>query len=188
MAVREIKFRDHCGDLVGRQNGMMFIIRTEPGVIAGTPAHWVAVVLGDGAPNFSTMGHQYFHLDEAKEFCRQIAAGEIDLAVLRAQYEAEDKAKNKAKILDIRQNLSTRVVLFRACLKAKGLTCSDLLELESMLDALGERGRDILLELEREEKCPGGVEAPTGRASREAYHENTNIVPQESAVCKGVFE
>lgn len=84
---REIKFRDHCGDLVGRQNGMMFIIRTEPGVIAGTPAHWVTVIPGGGAPNFSTMGHQYFHLDEAKEFCRQIAAGEIDLADLRAQDE-----------------------------------------------------------------------------------------------------
>lgn len=90
MAIREIKFRDHCGDLIGRQNGMVFIIRTEPGVIAGTPAHWVTVVPGDGAPNFSTMGRQHFHLDEAKEFCRQIAVGEIDLVDLRARYDAED--------------------------------------------------------------------------------------------------
>ena len=166
MAVREIKFRDHCGDLVGRQNGMMFIIRTEPGVIAGTPAHWVTVVPRGGAPNFSTMGHQYSHLDEAKEFCRQIAAGEIDLAVLRARYDVADEAR----ILDERQDLAERVVLFRARLAAAGLSVQELLELE------------------RKETCPGGVEAPLGRASREAYHGNTGIIPQESAVCKGVFE
>ena len=181
MAVREIKFRDHCGGLVGRQNGMVFIIRTEPGVIAGTPAHWVTVVPGGGAPSFSTMGHQYFHLDEAKEFCRQIAAGEIDLAVLRARYDVADEAR----IRDESQDLAERVVLFRARLSAAGLSVLDLLELEVLHNALGEMGHRILLELERKEKCPGGVEAPPGRASRKAYHGNASIIPQESAVCKG---
>lgn len=148
MAVREIKFRDHCGDLVGRQNGMMFIIRTEPGVIADTPAHWVTVVPGGEAPNFSTVGHQYFHLDEAKEFCRKIAAGEIDLAVLRARYDVEDEAR----IRDEHQDLAERVVLFRARLAAAGLSVQELLELEALHSALGEMGHQILLELERKEK------------------------------------
>lgn len=148
MAVREIKFRDHCGDLVGRQNGMMFLIRTEPGVIAGTPAHWVTVVPGGGEPNFSTVGHQYFHLDEAKEFCRQIAAGEIDLAVLQAQYDAEDKAKVQAA----HQEYTKRAKAFRARLAAAGLSVQDLLELEMGHSALGEMGHQILLELERKEK------------------------------------
>ena len=178
---REIKFRDHCGDLIGRQNGMVFIIRTEPGVIAGTPAHWVTVILGDGAPTFSTVGHQYFRLDEAKEFCRQVVAGEIDLAVLRARYDAEDEAK----IRDDDQDLAERVVLFRARLAAAGLSFLDLMGLEVLHNALGEMGHQVLLELERKEKCPGGVEAPSGQVSGKAYHENTSIIPQKHTVCKG---
>ena len=173
MAAREIKFQDQCGDLVGCQNGMMFIIRT--GVIAGTPSHWVTVVPGGGAPNFSTMGHQYFHLDEAKEFCRQIAAGEIDLADLRAQYDAEDEGR----ILDTDGDLAERVVLFRARLAAAGLSFQELEELEALHSALGEMGHQVLLYLEREEKMPqrsGGSAYAPHWASRPARERNS--VPQ----------
>lgn len=147
-STKEIKFRDCFGDLVGRKNGMTFIIRTEPGMPASEPAHFVTVAPGDGAPNFSTLNHQYFHLEEAKEFCRQVADGKVNLSQLRARYDAEDDVK----ILDASQNLSDRLVLFRARLAAAGLSYRDLLELQMMHGSLGERGRQILLDLEREEK------------------------------------
>lgn len=53
MAVREIKLRDHSGDLVGRQNGMAFLIRTEPDVIAGTPAHSKTILAYSISPHAS---------------------------------------------------------------------------------------------------------------------------------------
>ena len=62
---REIKFRDLYGDLVGCQNGMTFIIWTEPGPVVCTPTHWVTVSQNNGKLVFSTIDHQYFRLDEA---------------------------------------------------------------------------------------------------------------------------
>ena len=192
---KEIKFRDHGEALVGRQNGVTFIIRTEPGVIASTPSHWVTVIPGDGAPNLSTLGHQHFHLGEAKEFCQRIAAGEIDLEALRAQYDAEDLAVIRGPD----QDLSDRVVLFRERLRAKGLSYPDYLELEQLRDSLGEEGHQVLLALERRENTassenpscgarsgcdmsghknpPGRVEAPPGAGKSGAYCENISIIP-----------
>lgn len=86
-----IKFRERQEDLVGRRNGMQFWIRKEPGLPDScVPAYWVTIDPGRDRRMISTIGREYFHLDEAMEFCRRIAAGEIDLEELRAAYEAQD--------------------------------------------------------------------------------------------------
>ena len=70
-----IKFRERQEDLVGRRNGMQFWIRKEPGLPDScVPAYWVTIDPGRDGCRISTIGREYFHLDEAMEFCRRIAA------------------------------------------------------------------------------------------------------------------
>lgn len=145
--VKEIKFRDRFGSLVGRKNRMTFIIGAEPGVPTGMPAYCVSVCSESGEVRLSTACHQYFQLDEAKQLCRRIAAGEVSLADLRAKYDAEDEAK----LQSARRENDEKVDAFRARLAAAGLSCRDFLELEVSYSALGEMGRQSLLAAMREE-------------------------------------
>ena len=98
---KEIKFREDREGLIGRQNGIIFRIYEIPTVDKIAPyivSARSAVAPGTG---LTTSGHRYFSLDEAKEFCQQIAAGEIKLEELQAAYDAEDDAKERAVFREI---------------------------------------------------------------------------------------
>ena len=75
---KEIKFRRDGRVHEGRQNGVIFR-------------------LYEGR-EICTEGHQYFHLDAAKEFCQQIAAGEIDMEAVQKKFAAEDAASGKREV------------------------------------------------------------------------------------------
>ena len=100
---KEIKFQSVHGALRGRQNGMEFwIYKAEDLADTCAPAHYVVAYEKSNAPQrVNTGGHQYFHLDGAKEFCQRIAAGEITLEDLQAFYDAEDAAKERAVFREI---------------------------------------------------------------------------------------
>lgn len=88
---KEIKFRRDGRVYEGRQNGVIFRLYEDRDKIKTcAPAYSVtAVDTKNEGREICTAGHQYFHLDAAKEFCQQIAAGEIDLETLQEQFAAE---------------------------------------------------------------------------------------------------
>ena len=96
--MKEIKFKNVGVDLRGRQNGMTFsILMDYERVTTGGPAYYVGVHSDtEDFPWLSTWGHRYFDVDSAKEFCRRIAAGKIDVEALRAEFAAEDAAREQA--------------------------------------------------------------------------------------------
>lgn len=97
-SMKEIKFKNVGVDLKGKQNGMAFSILLDyERVTTGGPAYYVGVHSDTGDfPWLSTWGHRYFDADSAKEFCRRIAAGKIDVEALRAEFAAEDAARERA--------------------------------------------------------------------------------------------
>lgn len=151
---KEIKFQDRHGALRGRQNGMTFWIYEDKELAAScAPAHSVAVYASNGELQVSTGGRKYFHLDGAVEFCQKIAAGEIKVADVLVEFEAEDDAKEQAAI----QEVTERAKKFHARLDAMGLKYRDLLELEVLAHSLGDMGHNILLGYERGEGWPSGT-------------------------------
>lgn len=150
---KEIKFRNRGGDLVGRQNGMTFYIFKDLELEKTcAPANSVAVYV-KGEFRVSTGGRKYFHLDGAIEFCQKIAAGEITVEDVLAEFAAEDMAKEQAAIRDVTE----RAKKFHARLDAMGLKYRDLLELEVLAHSLGDMGHNILLGYERGEGWPSGT-------------------------------
>ena len=151
---KEIKFRDRAGDLVGRQNGITFhILKDQDLGKTCAPAHSVAVYTNNGELQVSTGGRKYFHLDGAIEFCQKIAAGEIKVEDVLAEFAAEDDARERAVFREITEKAKK----FHARLDAMGLKYRDLLELEVLAHSLGDMGHNILLGYEREEGWPGGT-------------------------------
>ncbi len=157
MARKEIKFKAKSPSgrtLEGRQDGVIYRIYTDP-TLAGTcaPACTASAYdTKDKGRTINTAGHIYFHMDGAKEFCQQIAAGEIDLESLRVKFEAEDRAKEDAAI----KAATERAKAFRDKLDQHGIKFSTLLDLAAEADALGGMERNILLGLERGEVPPCG--------------------------------
>jgi len=118
------------------------------------PAYYVSVYPGAvNFPVFSTGGRQYFHLEEAKEFCQKIAAGEISMKEWQAKFDAEDDAKERAAFREITEKAKK----FQARLDTMGLKYTDLLELEVLAHGLGDMGHNILLGYERGEGWPSGA-------------------------------
>lgn len=150
---KEIKFRDRAGDLVGRQNGMTFYIFKDKGLEKTcAPAYSVTVFIKEEL-QVSTGGRKYFHLDGAVEFCQKIAAGEIKVEDVLAEFAAEDMAREQAAIREVTE----RAKKFHARLDAMGLKYRDLLELEVLAHSLGDMGHNILLGYERGEGWPSGT-------------------------------
>ena len=150
MARKEIKFRNNRGTHEGRQDGVIYRIvadRTLLGTAA--PAYTVDAYDTKGkGRTISTRGHFRLHLDGAKEFCQQIAAGEIDLEELRQRFEAEDAAKEQAATAEAKE--------FRTKLEAAGISYHKLLELEAEREKLSGISHNILLGWERGEGLPNG--------------------------------
>jgi hypothetical protein len=151
---KEIKFKLNYPVYEGRQDGVIYWIFTDT-TANGTTGPRCTVSTQDTKDKgrtIRTAGHRYFHLDDAKEFCQQIAAGEIDLEALRAEFAAEDAAKEAAAV----QGAVERAKKFRDKLEAVGISYHDLLELEVMAHSLGDIGHNILLGYERGEGWPNG--------------------------------
>lgn len=154
MARKEIKFRNDRGSYEGRQDGVIYRIygdRTLLGTAA--PAYTVdAYDTKEKGRTISTRGHFRLHLDGAKEFCQQIAAGEIDLEELRQRFEAEDAAKEQAAA----QAATAAAKEFRTKLEAAGISYHKLLELEAERENLSSIAHNILVGWERGEGLPNG--------------------------------
>lgn len=152
---KEIKFQDRHGALRGRQNGMEFWIRKdELQTKGGKQRYFVTVYPESNAPQqISTGGRQDFDLAGAMEFCQKIAAGEIKVADVLAEFAAEDDAKERAVFREITEKAKK----FHARLDAMGLKYRDLLELEVLAHSLGDMGHNILLGYERGEGWPSGT-------------------------------
>lgn len=155
MARKEIKFKRAGGaSLEGRQDGVIYRIygdRTLLGTCA--PAYTVTTNDTKGKDRtINTSGHFRFHLDEAKEFCQKIAAGEIDLGNLRQRFEEENAAKEQAAV----QAATVAAKAFRDKLEAAGISYKKLLELEAERESLSGIAHNILLGWECGEGLPCG--------------------------------
>lgn len=149
---KEIKFRRTGRVWEGRQGGVIFRIYEDRDKVK-TCANAYSVTAQDTKDKdrgISTAGHRYFHLDAAKEFCQQIAAGELDLAAMRMEFEAENMARERAAIREAAADARK----FHARLETAGLKYTDLLELEVLRHNLGDMGHNILLGYERGEGWP----------------------------------
>ncbi len=157
MARKEIKFKatsPSSRTMEGRQDGVIYRIHQDKEKTDTCAPAWSASAYDtkDKGRTINTAGHIYFHMDGAKEFCQQIAAGEIDLESLRAKFEAEDKAKEDTAI----KAATERAKAFRDKLDRHGIKFSTLLDLAAEADSLGGMERNILLGLERGEVPPCG--------------------------------
>lgn len=95
MKRKEIKWRrEGRGTMAGRQDGIIF--RIFHPWDAPERGHTVSCYDTRGTGReISTAGYREFTWEEAVEFCQKIAAGEIDLEDLQAQFDAEDMAKDR---------------------------------------------------------------------------------------------
>jgi hypothetical protein len=148
---KEIKFRRsrYGNTLEGRQSNVIYRIHEDGQRIQTcAPAYSVnAYDMSKQATVISTSGHQYFHLDAAKRFCQEIAAGGVDLENLQAQFDAEDCQKEQ----DAVKAATERAKVFRDKLDAAGISYSTLLNLEKEREALDGMTHNILMGLERGE-------------------------------------
>lgn len=147
---KEIKFRrDGCGMYVGRQDGVIYrLYEDREKIKTCAPAYSVSAVdTKNKGREIYTGGHKYFHMDEAKEFCQQIAAGEVDMEALQAEFDAEDAAREQRAIRE-----AVKVAKeFHAKLEAVDLSYLDLLELEVLRANMGDLAHNMLLRYERGE-------------------------------------
>lgn len=154
MARKEIKFRNNSGSYEGRQDGVIYRIvadRTLLGTAA--PAYTVDAYDTKGkGRTISTRGNFRLHLDGAKGFCQQIAAGEVDLVELRQRFEAENAEKEQAAI----RAATVEAKAFRDKLEAAGISYNKLLELEAERANLPSIAHNILVGWENGEGLPCG--------------------------------
>ena len=155
----KLKFRIQRGVDTAKQDGIIYricVIRCTHGWYDSASAdgqlnYFVEVGKSvEEQPAFSTFGHKAFSYDGAVEFCQQIADGEIDLDELKAQYDAEDAAKEREAI----REAVKRARAFRDVLANHGMGYSDFLKLESISQSLGTLEHQFLLGYDRGEGWP----------------------------------
>lgn len=149
---KEIKFR-HAGrgTMEGRQDGVIYRIYHP----WDCPENDHTVSTHDTknkGRTINTAGHKSFTYKGAVEFCQQIAAGEIDLEALRAEFDAENMAKERRVI----RRSTEAAKEFRKHLEAAGISYTTLLELEALRGNLGDLAHNFLLAYERGEGWPHG--------------------------------
>lgn len=152
---KEIKFRDRGYVLEGRRGNLAFAIYNDnTKEVLEEQTYYVVVRHKEiESLGFTTAGHRHFTLSAAKEFCQQIAAGEIDPEALLMEFAAEDMEKEQAAVREI----TGKAKELQKRLDAKGLKYTDLLELEVLVHSLGDMGHNILLKYERGEGWPSGT-------------------------------
>lgn len=141
-----IKFRQ-TGTLTleGRKNGITFEIHGR-----GERFHVLTTDMKGLGRSILTAGHQEFDLNGAKKFCQRIAAGEIDVAALKAKYQAEDIERERQ---EVQRNVG-EAKRFRAKLERAGLSYREFAELEAEAQELSDISRRVLVALERGEGIP----------------------------------
>ena len=89
---KEIKFRNRGYTLEGRQGNLIFYLYDDNKQTDLDNRTYYVVIRYKGykAPGMSTAGYRHFKLEDAKEFCQKIAAEEITVEGLLAEFEAED--------------------------------------------------------------------------------------------------
>ena len=147
---KEIKFRLDRRVYVGRQNGVIFRLYWDQETISSPTYSVTAVDTKHKGREIDTAGHKHFSLDAAKEFCQQIAAGEIDMEAMQAKFAAEDKEKKQAAI----RAAAEAAKKFHATLGKFDLKYSELLFLENLRADLGKLAHNMLLDYERGEGWP----------------------------------
>lgn len=139
--------------MTGRQDGVIFQIWAP----YDAPEKGYSVSSNDTkgkGRSINTAGHKAFPTrEEAVEFCQKIAAGEIDLEDLQAQFDAEDMAKEREAV----RKTTEKAKRLATMLEGYGMKYTDLLELEVMRHALGEMGHQILMGHQRGEGWPDGT-------------------------------
>ena len=150
---KEIKFLCKDGQTrEGRQDGVMFWIRKDQKREQdGLPCYYVAAndTKGKGRTVF-TGDHEYFTLEDAKELCQQIMAGEANLAERKARYAAEDMEKERRAVAAATE----RAKAFRDKLEAAGISYHKLLALEEARRDMNDLAHRILLGWENGEGFP----------------------------------
>ena len=138
--------------MTGRQDGIIFRIFHQwdaPEQVHTVSCHDTR----DTGRTISTVGHRTFTWEAAVEFCQKIAAGEIDLENLRAEFAAEDEKRERRAI----QQAVAEAKEFRGHLERAGISYTTLLELEALRANLGSLGHNALLGFERGEGWPDGT-------------------------------
>lgn len=161
MKRKEIKWRrEGRGTMAGRQDGIIFrIFRPWDAPERG---HTVSCYdTKETGRTISTAGYREFTWEEAVEFCQKIAAGEIDLEDLQAQFDAEDMAKEREAV----RKTTEKAKRLAAMLERYGMKYTDLLELEVMRQALGEMGQGPRLFLHLH-GAPSPLHRNQGRGNR----------------------
>ena len=150
---KEIKWRwEARGTMIGRQNGIIFRIY-HPWDMPERE-HTVSCYDTKGsARTISRAGYRKFTWEEAVEFCQKIAAGEVDLGAMRAEFEAEDTARERKAVRAAVEEAKE----FREHLERAGISYTTLLELEALRANLGSLGHNALLGFERGEGWPDGT-------------------------------
>lgn len=138
--------------MTGRQDGIIFrIFRPWD---APEQGHTVSCYDTKGTGRtISTAGYMKFTWEEAVEFCQKIAAGEINLEDLQAQFDAEDMEKEREAV----RKTTEKAKRLAAMLEGYGMKYTDLLELEALRANLGSLGHNALLGFERGEGWPDGT-------------------------------
>ena len=152
---KEIKFLCKDGQTrEGRQDGVMFWIRKDQKREQdGLPCYYVAAndTKGKGRTVF-TGDHEYFTLEDAKELCQQIMAGEANLAERKARYAAEDMEKERRAVAAATEQAKA----FRDKLEGVGISYHKLLALEEARRDMNDLAHHILLGWENGEGFPNG--------------------------------
>ena len=152
---KEIKFLCKDGQTrEGRQDGVMFWIRKDQKREQdGLPCYYVAAndTKGKGRTVF-TGDHEYFTLEDAKELCQQIMAGEANLAERKARNAAEDMEKERGGVAAATEQAKG----VRDELETTGISYHELLALEQAHEDLGNMAHNILLGWENGEGFPNG--------------------------------
>ena len=150
---KEIKFLCKDGQTrEGRQDGVMFWIRKDQKREQdGLPCYYVAAndTKGKGRTVF-TGDHEYFTLEDAKELCQQIMAGEANLAERKARYAAEDMEKERRAVAAATEQAKA----FRDKLEGVGISYHKLLALEEARRDMNDLAHHILLGWENGEGFP----------------------------------
>lgn len=140
------------GTVTGRHNGVIFWISRQGDTEENGYTVRSRDTRGTGR-TISTAGYREFTWEEAVEFCQKIAAGEINLDAMRAEFQAEDMAREKKVV----QAAVAEAKAFREHLERAGISYTTLLHLTALQQEMGGLAHNILLGYEHGEGWPYGT-------------------------------
>lgn len=154
MKRKEIKWRwEGRTALTGRQDGVIFRIWWP----YDAPERGYAVsshdTKGKGRDIQTARNKTFQSKEAAMEFCQKIAAGEVDLDTMRAEFAAEDAAKERDAI----RKAVAEAKEFRGHLEEAGISYITLLHLVALQQDISGLAHNMLLGYERGEGWPNGI-------------------------------